>query len=286
MGGSGIRIGSEGANEGMAPGDLSAFDSAPPTPDPQKQRVDEIMRAATWGEDLTPYLTPGFQPVGRHVNRRIRGPTLDLRPGGDQPMAPPALPEMDSSLPAPASPSSWLRDWQNSDLGMMADQPSKLTPPLPAPPADVDWRQKRDQAEAQMRVSPQRINTMAKAQLPAAKGAKGPAIQGQMNSPSRPGTNPKTALPLYFAKAMGYAVPGESGDEEEAKFAAASHKALLKMTKGMTVARFLQSHQSPKTRDLFGKYLDAELAKGAKQAQPVVNTPELATTSRLPVQPI
>jgi hypothetical protein len=211
----------------------------------------------------------------------------DLSALGDAPMLPPALPEMDSSLPPPASPSSWLRDWQNSDLGMMADQPSKLTPPLPAPPADAAWRQKRDQAEAQMRVNPQRVATQVQAQLPATKGAKGPTLQGQMNSPSRPGTNPKTAMPLYFAKAMGYAVPGESGDEEEAKFAKAAHQALLKLTKGMSVARFLQSHQSPKTRDLFGKYLDAELAKSAKPSQPVVDTPNsvLATTSRLPVQP-
>jgi len=223
----------------------------------------------------------------------------DLSALEDRPMPPPGLPQMDGSLPPSATAGSWLRDWQQpgaqpqTSMGQRfsnllgagdVDAMSMASPPptAPAMPDPMERYRRNDQAASDREG---RIDTMARAQIPAAKGAKGPMLQGQMNSPSRPGTNPKTALPLYFAKAMGYEVPGESGGEEEARFAKAAHTALLKMTKGMSVAKFLSGHQSAKSRDAFGKLLDAELAR-SKPASPVVNTPELATTSRLPVQPI
>lgn len=210
------------------------------------------------------------------------GGARDLSLLDDEPRIPPGLPEMDSSLPPPASPGSWLRDWmQLAGVEGMSDQPPTTAPPMPI--MDRYWQ--NDQGMEDRR---SRIDAQAKAILPPAKGTKGPVLAGNASGTQRPGMNSKTALPLYFAKAMGYAVPGEPGDEEEARFAAASHKALLKMTKGMTVARFLTSHQSQKTRDTFGKLLDAELAKGTQAPKSVVNTPypELASSSRPPVQPL
>lgn len=92
-----------------------------------------------------------------------------------------------------------------------------------------------------------------------------PVVQGDARAVVPRGQ--KTQLALYFAKAMGHQVPGEVDSPDELAFAKAAHQALLKMTKGMTVARFLQSHQSPKTRDTFSRLLDAELTK-ARQPQP------------------
>lgn len=117
----------------------------------------------------------------------------------------------------------------------------------------------------------------------------------RMKGPTPRGS--KTQLALHFAKAMGYEIPGEVDSPDELAFAKAAHSALLKMTKGMTVARFLASHQSPKTRDLFGKYLDAELAKGRQTPAPSSRqaptssgkTPpknEPRQSARLPLQPI
>lgn len=111
---------------------------------------------------------------------------------------------------------------------------------------------------------------MPKAQTPVVKGDARAAVS----------RGPKTQLALHFAKAMGYAVPGTPDSPDELAFAKAAHQALLKMTKGMTVARFLASHQSPKTRDAFGKYLDAELRKGAA---PVVKDPPNTAGDKLAV---
>lgn len=207
----GVRIGSEGSSPGE---DLSALGASPAPTDPQKARVDEIMRAATWGEDLTPYLTPGFGPVGRHP----------------------------------------------SDLSAMAPQAPPVAPPMPA-----GWTQARDAAEAQMRVSPQRVAEAQKRLTPQPAPPQTPTVSGDARATVPRGQ--KTQLALYFAKAMGHQVPGEVDSPDELAFAKAAHQALLKMTKGMTVARFLQSHQSPKTRDTFSRLLDAELTK-ARQPQP------------------
>lgn len=232
MGGSGIRIGSEGSDD---MGDLSALAPQAPAPAPTRQRPE-----------------PGFF-------QRLVTPS----PWEDR--------LVDSMF------------GNSGDVAAMADQPpSPVTPPVPM---DAAWERRRDQAEAEMRVSPRRVAEAQKRITPETKAPKGPMLKGQMDTSSRPGTNPKTALPLYFAKAMGYAVPGESGDEEEARFAKAAHQALLKMTKGMSVARFLQSHQSPKTRDTFGKYLDAELAKN-RQAPVSGGKSAAPTTLRAPGEEI
>jgi hypothetical protein len=256
MGGTGVRIGSDGSDGMEGGGDLAHL---APGPDLQTRRVDDIMRAATWGEDLSPYLTPGFKPVA---------------------------PEKPGLLQRLLTPSPWEGRVVDSLFGPGSGGPADLeSPPAPAPPMPAMERyQQNDQAASDRRG---RITAMAKSIKPPTTAPQGPALAGNAKGTQRPGLSQKTALPLYFAKAMGYAVPGESGDEEEARFARAAHAALLKMTKGMSVARFLQGHQSPKTRDTFGRLLDAELAKGNKASPSVVDTPNpaLATTSRLPLQP-
>lgn len=126
-------------------------------------------------------------------------------------------------------------------------------------------------------------------QIPRSPPPKTPILEGNAKT-NPPARGPKTALALHVARAMGYAVPGTPDSPDELAFAKAAHSALLKMTKGMTVAKFLASHQSPKTRDTFGRLLDAELAKGKSQSNsPVVDTDASAPLSmmaRPPLQPI
>lgn len=188
------------------------------------------------------------------------------------------------------------------DVNAMAEPPaSPVAPPMPRDPSAFPGKARQAYNDAELNAQQERVSNAARSiasEKPTGKaGPSGPSLKGQMGTYQRPGTNPKTAMPLYFAQAMGYAIPGASGDEEEARFAKAAHSALLKMTKGMTVARFLAGHQSPKTRDTFGRLLDAELAKGRQTPAPSSRqaptssgkTPpknEPRQSARLPLQPI
>lgn len=254
--GGGVRVESEGAGD-----DVSALDA----PLGNRRIVMDPITVAPRQQAQSISYAPG--DIWRD---------LTTRGWADAPRWNPPLPDV--QMPLPGTP---------GDLGSISYEP--LQPMVPPVGSDA-FRQNLASAEGQMRMDPQRVAAIRQ-QLrstpnPSAQPS-GPSFQGNVNSSNRPGLNPKTSLPLYFAKAMGYAVPGQSGDEEEARFAKAAHQALLKMTKGMTVARFLQSHQSPKTRDAFGKLLDAELRKGQPSMvnTPPNDSPATASTSRLPLQP-
>lgn len=188
------------------------------------------------------------------------------------------------------------------DLPLLVDEDfARLSPPMPRgkvpghfdmQPMGMDGETSTDLSALDMyrhsdSMMPSSPSSDVPRFLPRSPPPKTPIIEGnaKTNPPSR---GPKTALALHFARAMGYEVPGTPDSPDELAFAKAAHSALLKMTKGMTVAKLLSAHQSAKTRDAFGRLLDQELAKDRSQSnQPVVNTPApLSMRSRPPLQPI
>ena len=91
---------------------------------------------------------------------------------------------------------------------------------------------------------------------------KGPMTQAPAKAAQPRG--PKTQLALHFARVMGMEAPGEVDSPEELQFAKAAHAAMLKMSKGQSVAKFLSSMNGAKASATFQQLVNAEMAKGAK----------------------
>lgn len=206
-----------------------------------------------------------------------------------QPGPLPALPEMGPGpdLP-PASAGSWLQDWQQRPAHQTSFL-SRLTTPLPWEERAIDamFASKPDQMTVMRHSRPMADDLPALD--PTARYAANDAAMGWGDYPppqrpppqSNPKTTrgpmvkapakaaqprgPKTALALHFARVMGMEAPGEMDSPEELAFAKAAHQAMLKMSKGQSVAKFLSQMNSAKASATFRQLMNSALTKPPAQ---------------------
>lgn len=189
---------------------------------------------------IDPYYDPETDPEYAAASER-----LAMREGAWPRAAPlPELPGMDSTPPEPARskyhPAEMLQDW----MAAPRERPNRR---IQGPTLDLSVI---DQAPQRPVGKP----------MPMSK----PSTRGPMvSAPAKAGASrgPKTQLALHFARALGQESDAPVDSPEELAFTKAAHAAMLKMSKGKSVAQFLSSANSAKAANTFKQLLDAEMAK-------------------------
>ncbi len=97
--------------------------------------------------------------------------------------------------------------------------------------------------------------------------------QPAMQAKAGPPRGPKMQLALHFARAMGRETDAPIDSPEEIQFAKAAYAAMLKMSKGKSIAQFLSGANGAKAAAQFKSLLDAEMAKGAKPSPKMSSAP-------------
>lgn len=95
-------------------------------------------------------------------------------------------------------------------------------------------------------------------------------VQARPNGPtaaSQP--SPRSRVALHFAEVLGATQPEGMSDDA---YATAAHGALMKLAKGMSMAKLLAALQSPKTQAAYQALLQQELQKSARP-QPTTAPP-------------
>lgn len=210
----------------------------------------------------------------------------------------PPLPEMGPGpeLP-PASWRTWLADFQaptpsQAPLGqrLMNLLPGSGAPAKSGPSPDLS-RLNAGPTASEPPVDDAQWNALVAeglALVPKKASTAAPRFAGPASAPSTRGPmvsapaakvgqtrGPKTQLALHFARVMGMESDAPTDSPEELAFAKAAHQAMLKMSKGQSVAKFLSQMNSAKASATFQALMNQQMAKSRPQPSMGASKPPL-----------